>query len=68
MLSSPQFMLSLSQEVIDDCGATSSVRFGSDNSGWHDIYGLVDGDVTGFTCVDLYADRQLEWGEYFCEL
>ena len=54
--------------MIDDCGATSSVRFGSDNSGWHDIYGLVDGDVTGFTCVDLYADRQLEWGEYFCEL
>lgn len=68
VLSSPQFMLSLSQEVIEDCGATSSVRFGSDNSGWHDIYGLVDGEVTGFTCVELYADRDLEWGEYFCEL
>ncbi|MGD1906565.1 MAG: SH3 domain-containing protein [Leptolyngbyaceae cyanobacterium] len=67
VLSSPQFMLSLSQEVIDDCGSISSVRFGSDSSGWHDIYGLVGGEVTGFTCVGLHPEQELEWGEFFCE-
>ncbi|NJN20876.1 MAG: hypothetical protein HC812_06380 [Leptolyngbya sp. RL_3_1] len=61
-------MQRLSQTVIADCPSVSSVRFSSDSSGWHDIYGLVDGEVTGFTCVSLYVDRELEWGEFFCEL
>lgn len=68
ILSSPQFMLSLSQEVIQYCSAISSVQFSSDSSGWHDIYGLIDGEVTGFNCVELQGDLELNWGEYFCEL
>lgn len=68
VLSSPQFMLSLSQAVIEDCNTISSVRFSSDSSGWHGIYGLVDGEVALFACVEPAGYRALEWGEYFCTL
>jgi hypothetical protein len=32
------------------------------------IYGLINGQVTGFTCVDIDAARDLRWGEYYCGL
>lgn len=68
VLSSPQFMRNMGDRLIQACGSVSAVRYASDASGWHDIYGLINGQVTGFTCVDIDAARDLRWGEYYCGL
>lgn len=66
VLSSPQFMRNISDRLIQNCGSVSAVRFTSNNSGWHDVYGLINGMVTGFTCVDIDPAREPRWGEYYC--
>lgn len=66
VLSSPQFMRNISDRLIQNCGSVSAVRFLSNNSGWHDVYGLIDSQVTGFTCVDVGTGQSIRWGEYYC--
>lgn len=68
VLSSPQFMHNISDRLIQHCETVSAVRFASNNSGWQDIYGLINGQVTGFACVDIAPGQTLRWGEYYCEL
>ena len=68
VLSSPQFMRNMGDRLIQHCGSVSAVRYGSNASGWQDIYGLINGQVTGFTCVDMGLSRDLRWGEYYCGL
>lgn len=68
VLSSPQFMRNMGDRLIQSCGSVSAVRYASNASGWHDIYGLINGQVRGFTCVDLDLARDLRWGEYYCGL
>ncbi|MCD8486591.1 MAG: SH3 domain-containing protein [Desertifilum sp.] len=65
ILSSGRMLLSLSQGLIRECGNTSAVRFHSDSSGWHEVYGLVNGTVRGFTCRGDDGQR-LRWGEFNC--
>lgn len=68
VLSSPQFMRTMGDRLIQACGSVSAVRYASNASGWHDIYGLINDQVTGFTCVDMGLSRDLRWGEYYCGL
>lgn len=68
VLSSPQFMAQMSSRLIQSCQTVSAVRFSSNNSGWQDVYGLINGQVAGFTCVDIDLHRALRWGEYYCGL
>lgn len=68
VLSSPQFMRNMGDRLIQRCGTVSAVRYASNASGWYDVYGLINGQVTGFTCVDMDSSRRLRWGEYYCGL
>ncbi|QQE64646.1 SH3 domain-containing protein [Leptolyngbya sp. BL0902] len=68
VLSSPQFMGQMGNRLIQNCQTVSAVRFASNNSGWQDVYGLINGQVVGFTCVDTDLNRALRWGEYYCGL
>lgn len=68
VLSSPQFMLRISDYLIQNCSNVSSVLFSSNSSGWQDVYGIVNGRVSGFICVDHAPNHVLRWGEYYCGL
>lgn len=66
VMSSPQFMLNISDKIIDACETVSSVGFyTSIASGQHDIFGLVDGAVTQFSCAN-FGNSRLRWGEMNC--
>lgn len=71
VLSSPQFMLQMSNDLIQGCDTASSIRFAADQSGWDAAYGIVDGRVTDFTCVDPLSSpfSGLRWktAEYYCD-
>jgi hypothetical protein len=64
-------MKPISDRLIQNCGNVSSVKFSSGYSGWHHVYGLIDGRVSIFKCADLDAgsrQQQLRWGEYRCDI
>jgi Bacterial SH3 domain len=70
VLSSERLMKPISDRLIQNCGNVSSVQFGSGYSGWHHVYGLIDGRVSIFKCADFdpSSGRQLRWGEYNCNI
>lgn len=68
VLSSAQLMENISDHLIQNCESVSSVRFGSNNSGWHHVFGLINDRVQSFDCIDAGPGNQLRWGQYFCGL
>lgn len=67
VLTSNQFMTILATRVINSCGSIGRVTFGPANSDWLHSYGLVNGQVMGFTCVESgTTNRALRWGERYC--
>lgn len=71
VLSSPKFMLRISNDLIQGCDTGSSIRFAADQSGWDSVYGIVDGRVANFTCVDPlsspFGGLRWESAEYYCD-
>jgi hypothetical protein len=68
LLSSGELMQTLSEQLIQNCGTVSSVRIASNNSGWHHVFGLINGRVQIFDCIDAGPGNTLRWGQYFCGL
>ena len=70
VLSSERLMKPISDRLIQSCGNASSVLFSSGYSGWHHVYGLIDGRDSLFECADFdpASGRQLRWGEYNCDI
>lgn len=67
ILSSNQFMTILATRVINGCGSIGRVTFGMDNTDWSYSYGLINGQVTGFSCIDdVSTNRTPRWGERYC--
>jgi len=67
VLASNQFMTILATRVINSCGSVGRVTFGMDNTDWSHAYGLVNGQVVAFTCVEPgTTNRSLRWGERYC--
>ncbi|WP_414541708.1 hypothetical protein [Nostoc sp. CCY0012] len=67
---SPQFMKSISQEIITKCSSVNSVSFGSTFApGCGITWGIMnDGTIKEFTMVDDWEVRspKLKWGESVC--
>jgi hypothetical protein len=61
-------MLDISKNLINACETLGSVRFGtSAASGWHEVFGVVDGVVSQFSCADFSSSRpRMQWGEMNC--
>ncbi|MCT7981703.1 hypothetical protein NG796_00190 [Laspinema sp. A4] len=68
ILSSVEFMQNISDQLIQNCETVSAVKLASNNSGWHHVFGLINGRVQTFECIDSGPGVQLKWGEYFCTL
>ncbi|MCT7967064.1 SH3 domain-containing protein [Laspinema sp. D1] len=68
ILSSGELMQTISERLIQNCGTISSVKIASNNSGWHHVFGLINGRVQIFDCIDAGPGNQQQWGQYFCGL
>ncbi len=68
ILSSGDFMQNISESLIQNCETVSSIKTASNNSGWHHVFGLINGRVQAFECVDAAPGVKLKWGQYFCTL
>ncbi|MCT7987163.1 SH3 domain-containing protein [Laspinema olomoucense] len=68
ILSSGELMQNISESLIQNCGTISSVKIASNNSGWHHVFGLINGRVQTFECIDAGPGSQQRWGQYFCGL
>ncbi|MCT7960873.1 SH3 domain-containing protein [Laspinema sp. D1] len=68
ILSSSELMQNLSEPLIQNCGTISSVKISSNNSGWHHVFGLINGRVQIFDCIDAGPGNQQRWGQYYCGL
>lgn len=68
ILSSGELMQNISEQLIQNCETLSSIKIASNNSGWHHVFGLINGRVQTFECIDAGPGNQLRWGEYFCGL
>lgn len=68
ILSSGELMQTISEQLIQNCGTISSVKIGSNNSGWHHVFGLINGRVQIFDCIEAGPGNPLRWGQYYCGL
>ena len=70
VMTSPQFMLNISSNLINACETLGSVTFyTSEASGWHEVFGVVDGVVSQFSCADFSSSRpRMQWGEMNCNM
>lgn len=76
IMNSPVFMEAVATDILETCDSASAVRIAPGyGTGWHAIYGLIDGDVQPFECIeDLYGDdfdtypARTPWGYQYCTL
>ncbi|MBE7380476.1 MAG: hypothetical protein F6J95_003565 [Leptolyngbya sp. SIO1E4] len=67
VLSSPQFMATVSSQIITQCQPVSLIEFQMNYTGWAEIYGLVDDSVVAFKCMEADTDaNRAPWGQRFC--
>lgn len=65
MMFSPQLLTSISRDIITGCAGIGVVTFNVDQTDWSQEYGLVNGRVQAFQCVDP-GPEVLEWGTTAC--
>lgn len=75
VLASPVFMKSIATNVIEQCRSFSYVEFGGANSAWYIPFGLINGNVEEFQCIEeelLFREggtlRSMPWGFYDCSI
>ncbi|MEO0688327.1 MAG: hypothetical protein AAFY76_25515 [Cyanobacteria bacterium J06649_11] len=66
VLSSDQFMTSVSTGIIQQCGPVSLVDFDMNGTDWTVVYGLVNGTVAQFECLTPGPSPDAKWGQEFC--
>jgi hypothetical protein len=67
IMSSPQFMRSISIDIINSCSDVSAVEFGLNGTGWSNVFGLTGETVEQFKCYDAGTPRP-GWGYQVCGL
>lgn len=66
VLSSDQFMTSVSTGIIEACGPVSLVDFQMNATDWTVVFGLVDGNIVPFECLTPGPGPDAQWGQRFC--
>jgi hypothetical protein len=67
IMSSPQFMRSISTGIINSCSDVSAVQFNLNQTGWTDVFGLIGEKVENFKCYDAGTPYP-GWGYQVCGL
>jgi hypothetical protein len=73
ILSSPVMMEAIATRIIEQCPSISYVAFAANNSGWRVPFGVINGSVEGFRCMDepnhrIRARQSAQWGFYDCSI
>jgi hypothetical protein len=68
IMHSPQFMNTLSRDIIRNCRDASQIIFGVYRTDWSAVYGLVNDDVVAFDCMEprRRIPRTIAWGYHVC--
>lgn len=66
VMTSPRFLTSVSTTIIEGCNAVGVVTFTAAESDWSDSYGLVNGQVRPFECIDPGREDRPAWGFHVC--
>ena len=66
ILSSSQFMNTVSDQVITQCQPVSLVEFQMNDTDWSEVYGLVRDEVVAFECVEAGVGASVVWGQTYC--
>jgi hypothetical protein len=67
VMNSPQLLTDLTTDVVNHCGAVSSMTFAGEHSDWAITYGLIDGQIQQFSCLEaVRGGRSTRWGEHYC--
>lgn len=61
-------MTEISQNIINDCSDIGTVSFFAPQSDWDEHFGIVDGQVIRFQCVqgDPHQITKPVWGQFHC--
>ncbi|MEO1124640.1 MAG: hypothetical protein AAFX95_11200 [Cyanobacteria bacterium J06639_16] len=66
VLNSHQFMNNISSQIIEDCQPVSLVEFQMYSTDWAETYGLVNGNVVLFSCIEAGIGANPRWGQVVC--
>ena len=66
VMNSHQFMTTISTQLITECQPVSLVDFQVNYTDWSAKYGLVNGNVIAFECVEPGVGAYTQWGQEFC--
>lgn len=66
VMNSPQLLTTISRAFIAGCRPVGLVTFGVEYSGWINSFGVVNGSVAPFQCVDL-GEQEPVWGYQYCD-
>lgn len=69
IMNSPTMMQEISQSIITNCSNAGTVSFIRRSSGWIQIYGIIDSQVTKFRCIGLPtgSEQRTAWGQHYCD-
>lgn len=73
-MNSPKFLTALSADLIAQCPDAAAASFWFNGSDWGGVFGLVNGKVELFQCIDPgrmetgrgLTSPKLDWGTYIC--
>lgn len=67
IMKSGRLQQTLANQIIKDCSNVSMVKFGLQNSGWVNSFGLMpNGKVQVFECLEPEIGIKPKWGQIFC--
>ena len=66
VLNSPQLLTSISSQLIEECDSVSMIKFAIHQTDWNVVFGLVDGSVLSFECIEPSLGRIRQWGTTVC--
>lgn len=63
-MNNSQMQLAMAKKIVANCPQIGLVAFSQDQTDWVNMYGLINGKVQAFECVDM--EEKAKWGEYPC--
>jgi hypothetical protein len=66
VMASGQFMTILATRIMNGCSSIGMVSFGQGHSDWVISFGMVNGQVESFYCLEFGSSRVARWGEQYC--
>ncbi|MGL4497626.1 MAG: hypothetical protein ACRCU2_01070 [Planktothrix sp.] len=68
IINSPQLLISLTRNVINNCDQVSTVDYGLRNTDFGKTFGLIDGEIKEFECIYSIGRNtsRPRWGQVIC--